>query len=287
MSPSDWKQLPLPSPVVIEARGPDAVRYLNGQLTQDVRLLGTSGKALPACVTDAKGRLQFRVHIHSTADGAIRVSCEHEGAEELFARLDRYLIADDATLEDISIAWTRLHVTGSDCPPLPGKSVYARSINRIGIEGWDLWMPSAHFPEVLDHLPCWDSAEVESRRIEAGIPKWGSELTAGMLPPEAGLDRSDISYAKGCYIGQEVISRIRSAGKLNRRLMRMALDPSISCHPGDRLFAMDGKEAGLVTSVSPLHLAGKRPLLAYLKRGSEDQPLILGSEAQVSVMGRA
>ncbi len=285
MNPTDWKRLPLPSPVLIEARGPDAVRYLNGQLTQDVRLLASCGKALPACVTDAKGRLQFRVYIHAAADGAIRVSCEHEGAKELFARLDRYLIADDASLEDISTAWTRFHVTGSEPPPLP-ESAYSVSLNRIGIEGWDVWLP-AGCQEALDQLPTWNSDEAETLRISAGIPQWGPELTAGLLPPEAGLDRTDISYAKGCYIGQEVISRIKSAGKVNRRLMRMTLDDSISCQSGDLLVEADGKEAGQVTSVAPQSLGGRRALLAYLKRSSEDQAVFMKSSAPLDVVGKA
>jgi len=282
----DCKRLPLPSPVVIEARGPDALRYLNGQLTQDVRLLASSGKALPACVTDAKGRLQFRILIHAAADGAIRISCEHEGAEDLFARLDRYLIADDAILEDISTKWTRLHVTGNEFPPIP-KDAYAVSVNRIGLEGWDLWLPATNETGAIQPFPTWDPDEAETLRISAGIPHWGPELSIGLLPPEAGLDRSDISYAKGCYIGQEVISRIKSAGKVNRRLMRMTIDGSAACVAGDLLIEADGKEAGQITSTAPLPRDGRRALLAYLKRSSEDQPVFLKSSAPVTVIGRA
>lgn len=286
MNPTDWKRLPLPSPVLLEARGPDAVRYLNGQLTQDVRLLASCGKALPACVTDAKGRLQFRVNIHAAPDGGIRVSCEHEGADELFARLDRYLIADDAALEDLGGAWTRLHITGSEPPTLP-EGAYSVSVNRIGLEGWDVWLPASSRDEHLDRLPTWSSEEAETLRITDGIPQWGPELTAGLLPPEAGLDRTDISYAKGCYIGQEVISRIKSAGKVNRRLMRMTLDDSIPCQPGDLLFEADGKEAGQVTSVAPQSLAGRRALLAYVKRSSENQVVFVKSSDPLEVIGKA
>lgn len=285
MSATDWKRLPLPSPVLIEARGADAVRYLNGQLTQDVRQLVSCEKALPACVTDAKGRLQFRVHLHSTADGGIRVSCEHEGADELFARLDRYLISDDATLEDISGAWTKVHVTGSEPPPLP-EGAYSVSVNRIGIEGWDVWLPASR-QEPLDHLPAWNSDEAQTLRIRAGIPQWGKELTAGLLPPEAGLDRTDISYAKGCYIGQEVISRIKSAGKVNRRLMRMTVDDSVPCQSGDLLVEADGKNAGQITSVANQSLDGRRALLGYLKRSSEDQAVFLESSASIELLGKA
>lgn len=287
MNPTDWKRLELPSPVLIEARGPDAVRYLNGQLTQDVRLIPSSGNALPSCVTDAKGRLQFRVHVHASPDGGIRVSCEHEGAGELLARLDRYLIADDAILEDIGAAWKRFHVTGEVAPPLPD-GAYGVSVNRFGIEGWDLWLPEPTSSDALDRLPVWSAGEVEARRIETGVPAWGTELSAGILPPEAGLDRTDISYRKGCYIGQEVISRIKSAGKVNRRLMRMTLDSTADVSAGTLLVEADGKEAGLITSVSPLVSGGGRFLLGYIKRSAEDQPVFLAeSQAPVTILGRA
>jgi folate-binding protein YgfZ len=255
-------------------------------MTQDVRLLTPSGKALHACLTDAKGRLQFRVIIHAAADGAIRVSCEHDGAEGLFARLDRYLIADDATLEDVSTKWTRLHVTGNELPAMP-VDAHAVSINRIGVEGWDLWFPAENANGAIQPFPNWDPDEAETLRISAGIPHWGPELSTGLLPPEAGLDRSDISYAKGCYIGQEVISRIKSAGKVNRRLMRITIDDSTACLAGDLLVEADGKEAGQITSVSPLPRDGKRALLAYLKRSSEDRPVFLKSSAPVTIIGRA
>jgi folate-binding protein YgfZ len=100
----------------------------------------------------------------------------------------------------------------------------------------------------------------EAERIEKGIPKWGAELMEGMLPPEAGLDATDISYSKGCYIGQEVISRIKSAGKVNRRLTKFVFDGEGKI---GEITNTDGKVCGEVTSVSG-NLG-----LGYLKRGVE------------------
>ena len=282
MSMSDCKRLELPEVVLIEARGPDALRYLNGQLTQDVRLAVSTGKALPSCVTDAKGRLQFRVIVHAAPDGAIRVSCDHEGAGALLARLDRYLIADDATLEDISADWSRIHVTGAEAPSLP-EGAYAVSIDRIGLPGWDLWLLGATPSAVLDPIEMWNHDDAETLRITAGIPAWGSELNPDLLPPEAGLDRTDISYFKGCYIGQEIISRIKSAGKVNRRLMRMSVDASEACLSGERLIDLEGKDAGIITSAAPHAVNGTRALLAYLKRSAGDQAVLLEKQPSVVV----
>ena len=285
---SDCKRLNLPEVVLIEARGPDALRYLNGQLTQDVRLVVSSGKALPSCVTDAKGRLQYRVILHAAPDGAIRVSCEHEGAEGLLARLDRYLIADDATLENISADWIRFHVTGGAPPELP-QGGYAVSIDRTGLHGWDLWLPKSASYAAVEAVETWTFEEAETQRITMGIPAWGSEISPDLLPPEAGLDRTDISYSKGCYIGQEVISRIKSAGKVNRRLMRMSVDASASCRSGDRLIDSEGKDAGIITSVAPHAMNETRVLLGYLKRSVGDQAVFLEKQpsAQVSRLAPA
>lgn len=282
------KRLELPPPVLIEARGPDALRYLNGQVTQDVRSVVSSGRSMPSCVTDAKGRLQFRVLIHPMADGAIRVSCDHDGAEGLFARLDRYLIADDAVLEDLSDQWLRVHVTGVSAPEAPAGG-YVVPADRIGVAGWDVWHPAGVAGEFPGHLPTWNPDEAESCRIMAGVPAWGSELEPGLLPPEAGLDRTDVSYSKGCYIGQEVISRIKSAGKVNRRLMRILLEEGIACLPGEQLVDDEGGEAGLITSVAPLASDRERAVLGYIRRTAEGRRVHLKSrpEATVNLMGKA
>lgn len=282
------KRLELSPPVLIEVRGPDALRYLNGQVTQDVRSVVSSGRSMPSCVTDAKGRLQFRVLIHPAADGAIRVSCDHDGAEGLFTRLDRYLIADDAELEDLSDGWSRVHVTGVSSPEVPAGG-YAVAADRVGVPGWDVWYPAGLSEEFPAHLPVWSSSEAESCRIMAGIPAWGSELEPGLLPPEAGLDRTDVSYSKGCYIGQEVISRIKSAGKVNRRLMRLRLDGKIPCLPGERLVDEDGGEAGVITSVAPVPSGGERALLGYIRRSAEGRRVHLEScaGAILGVIGKA
>ena len=196
------------SPGVLEFSGPDAVRFLNGQVTQDVRKVMGTGALLPSCVTDAKGKLQFRVWL-AEKNGAVLVFCRGEMLEDLEARLTRYLIADDVEVQ--------------------------------AVEGDDF---------VFQEMD-------EGERIEAGIPKWGVELKEGMLPPEAGLDRTDISYNKGCYIGQEVISRIKSAGKVNRRLVKFSFEEEGVL--GEILDA-NAKVAGEMTSVF-----GKIGL-GYLKR---------------------
>ncbi len=244
-------------------RGPDAVRYLNGQLTQDVRNLQET--ALPSCVTDAKGKLQFFVHVFRGPDDSIWVEGPAGEAEELEARLTRYLIADDVEVENLSDAWSLVHVFESPAAPVPPERGFVRGSDRIGSAGYDVWLP-AGTEFACDPL---SPAEAEARRIAAGVPAWGAELTPGMLPPEAGLDRGAISYHKGCYIGQEVLSRMKSAGKVNRRLTAFTVDATAAA--GDKLLiaGRDGKEAGWLTSVSPLpDGSGRHAALGYLEKAA-------------------
>lgn len=277
------RRLPLATPTVIAFRGPDALRYLNGQLTQDVRLVADAGRAVPSCVTDAKGRVQFRVWLHRSTEGDWLVSSEHADPDALFARLSRYLIADDAEGFDVTGEWRMVHVTG-DLPADLGFQVVAS--NRIGLPGWDVWIPATESGDSLARLLSldeWSTEEAETQRIAAGIPAWGTELTEGMLPPEAGLDRTDISYAKGCYIGQEVISRIKSAGKVNRRLVRFVADAEAVLKPGDALLDANDQEAGEVTSVAPFRVDSHQLALGYLKRRAEGVDIHLGSGAIVRI----
>ena len=253
-------------PACIDIRGPDAVRYLNGQLTQDVRRVSGSAESLPSCVTDAKGRFQFRVWITSLPDGTLRVDSPRADPDALEARLTRYLIADDAEADNASGKHRLAHFT-ADPGPAP-EGVIVRSSSRFGVQGVDWWYPAGTAIPFPENFPLLDGDALEAFRIQHGVPMPGLELTAGILPPEAGLDATDISYQKGCYIGQEIISRIKSAGKVNRKLARFTADPS---WPVDSLVLVDadGKPAGEITSVSPLASDGVRHLFGYVKRGSE------------------
>jgi folate-binding protein YgfZ len=247
-------------PAEFKQRGPDAVRFLNGQLTQDVRRVAGGGISLPSCVTDAKGKLQFRVTL-SASDGNVLWVCGiPHAAADLEARLTRYLIADDVDVADLTGNFGLWHLMG-DVPEPPDGGI-GRKSNRFGEEGVDWWIPSGI--EMLSGN-ILGGEELEALRISNGIPAWGHELVEGLLPPEAGLDLTDVSYNKGCYIGQEVISRIKSAGKVNKRLTRFVFAPDIRVVPGPL-----ENGAGEITSVSPELLGGVRHALGYVKRGATD-----------------
>ncbi len=269
-------QIHLGKPALLEFSGPDAVRFLNGQLTQDVRAVIGSGRVLPSCVTDAKGKLQFRVWLREGADDCVIVQCSHGNAADLEARLTKYLIADDVEVVARTGEWRLIHVIG-DTPEAP-EDVTSIACNRYGINGTDWWIPSGSESAAPDSIPVLQGDELETFRIQHKAPEWGKELTEGILPPEAGLDPTDISYNKGCYIGQEVISRIKSAGKVNKTLQQISFDAALPCE-GLELVSSSGKPAGEITSISPIADGNQRLALAYIKRNAEDVKLLSNGES--------
>ncbi len=107
---------------------------------------------------------------------------------------------------------------------------------------------------------------LESARIEAGIPRWGAELTADVLPDEAGLPALGwVSYTKGCYIGQEVVARIRTYGHVNRHLVGLLFDGPVPPAAGDEIRA-EGTRTGRVTSATLSPRLGRAVGLGYVRR---------------------
>lgn len=249
--------------------GSDATRYLNGQCTQDVKLASTS-QALYALVTNFKGKLDGDCFIRLHQD-TILIDTPIELREDLFVRLDRYIIADDAQLVDVTNDFELVHTIDSN-------SENSWSINRFGQDGSENLIPKGSFAGAS-----LDASEVEKARISHAIPLWGAELDSTTLPPEAGLEDRAISYTKGCYTGQEVISRMRSAGKTNRHLVLLELDKTVPT--GTHLLcsgATEEKPAGSITSCAIID--GKQIALAYRKRKYQETSRFTANGAVASVI---
>jgi tRNA-modifying protein YgfZ len=272
---SESLNLPAERPCILSFAGPDAVRFLNGQITQDVSSL--SAHALPACVTDAKGRLQYFIKVLAGPDEAsLWVTCPMEQSEGLRERLERYLIADDVEVHDLSDQWALIHSSQSN-----DSSAFVRSSKGCFGDGFDCWWETGNLPQ----LSSIDVAEAERLRITERIPSWGHELNEGLLPPEAGLDKTSISYHKGCYIGQEVLSRLKTAGKLNRRLAAFTIQGAVS--EGDRL-AIDTHELGKLTScATPPDDNSNFYALGYLKKKGFEQTEFQVIDSNGSLVGMA
>jgi folate-binding protein YgfZ len=221
--------------------GPDATRYLNGQVTNDVTRLA-DGRACYAAVCTAKGRMEGDVTI-ALRGGEFYLDADATLRESLGARLEKYLIADDAVFEDISDLWSLRHVFGAAPAPAP-ENGFVIGCARFGLPGHDVWEAN---PNPLSRGTV-DSDILETLRLEHGIPAWGAELTTLTLPPEAGPRLLEaISYTKGCYVGQETIARLKSVGHVNRSLVFLRCDSGKFPAAGSKL-RQGEREVGVITS---------------------------------------
>jgi folate-binding protein YgfZ len=259
--------------VKLTVHGADRVRYLNGQVTRNVTALQPQ-TAQPACVLSPKGKLAAEIWISAVSDDALWVDADEALRDTLPGRLARYIIADDVTIEDASAEWKLVHVWGSlgdaGLPP----SVRIVAARRFGSAGTDCWIPASifadFFPVLAADRALLDDALLESIRIERGIPRWARELDEQTLPPEAGLDRTHVDYQKGCYVGQEVVSRLKSVGHVNRALIGYVTADHRSSLTAPMAVSAAGvaQSVGQITSASWSFALERHVGLGYLKRAA-------------------
>ncbi|MEY2509922.1 MAG: tRNA-modifying protein YgfZ [Verrucomicrobiota bacterium] len=272
--------------VKLRITGADASRFLNGQITNDLRK-ATATSAIQASILNAKGKLSAHVFVSMDNDGAFLLDADSELRDELPARLERYIIADDVQVEDVSDEFSILHFVGER----PAVATFSRTVasERFGSGGWDFWrvrVPESELREPFaERFVFCDDVCAETFRIERGIPRWGRELTNEIIPVEANLEASSIDYEKGCYIGQEVISRIKMSGQTNKRLCGLVSIPGAPLAAETRLTseAQPGKDAGWITSATNSDRFGEIAL-GFVKRGfNETGTRLLAGDVPVQV----
>jgi folate-binding protein YgfZ len=154
--------------------------------------------------------------------------------------------------------------------------IYVMKQPRTGTDGFDLFVPVPALGAVMDKLiaaakenggrACgWQA--LDRARLEAGIPRFGADMDDTNLAPEAGIEERAISYSKGCYIGQEVIARIRTYGQVAKALRGLRLADGLKEMPvkGDKLFR-DGKEVGYITSALASSALRANIALGYVRK---------------------
>jgi folate-binding protein YgfZ len=275
--------------------GDDSLRYLNGQITADLRKL-SSGNSLPACLLTPKGRLVAFLNIFKQEESfLIEMDCSLQ--EVVLERLERYLVTDNVSIEVVTPPKT-IHIFGPLAQHPEIQNIPGTLISRIGFPGKDLVQkfhaellekPGSQMDSKIDSLfPSLPSGLlttllpadlVEVLRIEQKIPRWGFELTSETLPPEAGLEIKCIDYEKGCYLGQEVISRLKSIGHVNRLLHGFISKEII--FPGMEIFSKRDilHSIGIITSVALQNDSGYYVALGYLRRGAELASTLLAKDA--------
>jgi tRNA-modifying protein YgfZ len=268
--PEDGALLDFSARAKIRIVGADRFRFLNGQITNDLRKASASA-AIEACMLSAKGKTNAHLFI-SECDAGFQLDAESDLREALAARLERYIIADDVQLEDITERFAMFHVIGETSPTLPSEWRAIRA-TRLGRTGWDFWIDMAEHDAALKKVsatfPLLNYIDAETFRIEMGIPRWGRELTEEIIPVEANLETRAIDYEKGCYIGQEVISRMKISGQTNKRLCGIVSLAEEPLAIGMRLILSgEEKEVGWITSVARSERLQKEIALGFVKRGA-------------------
>jgi tRNA-modifying protein YgfZ len=185
----------------VRVAGPDAQDYLQRMVSNDVEALHL-GDSCPALLLTAKARLIAPLVVWRRGEDDYLLLTEPELGEPVRAHLARMRLRAQCEIE------LEEH----------------ESALVFGGEGIATDFPGA--VEVLDAAlePTLAPDELELRRIEAGVPRWGRELDDAILPAEAGLDETHISFSKGCYPGQEPIARLHYRGHVNRKLQVVELD---------------------------------------------------------------
>ena len=277
----------------VAVTGPDAADLLHGLVTNEVRALRPGSGAHAALLTP-KGRIRAELVVLRTAEEELLLDCEPALASPLVAILSGYVPFSRSTLEDRTASTGVLHVEGPSAeailsaagialPPgapwshvatdAAGVPVRAVRLSRAGESGFDLRSGRPDVGRLLDLLARHGARPtapqvLEEGRIEAGIPRWGAELDETVLPNEAWLERTAISYSKGCYLGQETVARLRTYGHVNRHLVALLLPLGSGAAPGDVVRA-GGEAIGTVTSAVDSARRGHRVALAYVKREHE------------------
>lgn len=273
--------------------GEDRVRFLNGQLTNDI--LGLKpGSTRYACALTAKGKLSADLYVTSTPE-ALYLDTALILQSSLLSRLERYIIADDVVIEDVTDEFGLFHFLNRNVEELlkdrgglervlasfskGSPPIFWSESNRFNSAGVDFWFPQparSLILETLNEEPLTSEA-AENLRIERGIAAWGSELSENVIPNEADLQERAISYTKGCYLGQEVISRIKSVGHVNRLLRGLAPIGDILLEQGDKLIAdtQSMKEIGFITSVGKREKSGRLIALGFVRRGFDKPGTLL------------
>jgi folate-binding protein YgfZ len=262
-----WAVGPVEAPAVLRATGKDAKDYLHRMTTQDVNALPPGGSGYTA-VLNAKGRLLADAHVLVEPDGLVLVM-DPLAAAEARAHLEKFVIMDDVTFEDVSGAARVVPVLGMEAATrLGARAAALRRISnrRRGAPALDLLVPPQDAEPlraalVREGAAALGPAELEALRILAGQARFGVDMDASRLPMEAGLTKLAISFSKGCYTGQEVVLRATARGHLQRGLVQLALPAGAG--PGTPLSA-GGQEVGEVTSAADTPEG--RVGLGYLRR---------------------
>ncbi len=278
----------------IRATGRDVLDLLHRLSTADLRGL-LPGQGRPTVLTTGKGRIVARLFVHRLDEGVVMLFTGPAEAPAVRAHIDRFTFAEDTGLSDISAQTCQLSVIG----PTGRSALAAAAIPlpppceslRVTIEGCDAWVlgQDGFTAEGISIVASLEDADrlravltravaaaqgqpigaqaLEAWRVLRGHPASGHELTEDRNPLEAGLTDA-ISFTKGCYVGQEVVARLRTYDRVSRSLVGLVFPPGELMPASERKLFYEGREVGEVTSAVVPPGGNSEVALAYVKRNA-------------------
>jgi folate-binding protein YgfZ len=230
---------------VLDVRGRDVIRFLQGQLSNDVELLAERGSLL-AALSNAQGRVVAVLRLLHVAQDQVLIVLPAALAESVRALLFKYVLRAKVTIAIASTAWRVYGITGPDA----GAAALTRLYMTMDAGGWRQLIVAPRG----EALPEAEPASRESWRladIEAGLPEVFPATSGMHVAQMLNLDLLDaISLTKGCYTGQEVIARAHYRGQVKRRMQRFHTQSTRRLSPGERVPLRDGRIAQIVAAAT-------------------------------------
>ena len=274
----------------ISLAGSDRVRWLNGMVTNNIRDLAID-QGVYAFLLNPQGHILGDLYAYNRGE-AITVDTDCSQVEKILATFDHYIIMDDVEVANHSEQLTALGIAGPksravlasagfEIPEMRGLQVLSTKWHGADcalVKGQDeehasyeIWLGPADVRRLWDALLEGGAAPVgfeamELHRIVSGVPRYGVDIRERDLPQETEQTRA-LNFNKGCYVGQEIVERIRSRGAVHRKFAGFLADSAAPIAVAAKIIAGE-KEVGEITSVASLRFAGgeKTVALGYIRR---------------------
>jgi len=266
----------------IKLTGEDRARLLHAMTTNHIQQL-TPGMGCYAFFLNDKGRILSDANILCRPDHFL-LDLEPEAREKIYQHLDHFIIADDVTLEDATGELGTIAVEGPKAAevliaagaPVPdadystaewGSRVVAR-LNSTGSTGFFIFLPACEKPELIARIEAAGAVAADAEafrvvRLEHGKARYGEDISERFLAQEANQPQA-LHFSKGCYLGQEIVERVRSRGQIHRVLKPLVLETQTPPEPGAKLQTGE-TDISEITSAAYSPAFGKVVALAYVR----------------------
>jgi folate-binding protein YgfZ len=256
----------------IQVSGSEATTFLNGLITNDVKNLAQN-RWMPAVFPTVQGRLIGAVRVIRGSEPGFLIDTEVASHDAVLKTISRFTMAGDFKVSDVTSETALLSIQGQAAAEIIKKAQEVSDLpengviqtNRVtilrashtGEEGFDLIIDAAHKAEIQQGLEDAGAQPIgadtfEILRVEAGIARFGQDMDETNVVPETNLDDA-VSFTKGCYVGQEIIVRIKHRGHPAKKLTQLRFETDQQIEPGAVILSTENQEIGRVTSavISP------------------------------------